>query len=213
MRVAGLVGDLVGARDKLLKAKGITLIESTQIRRFSRWSGGGGWSLLSEAKSLKTSSRDHQARVQSTQIRWCSWWPGGRLVRISEGQTQGLHPLKLKPRGTTRLESNQIRWFLWQTGGRLDWLPSGQRCSRKESEKDSRVQESDRLNKHQLTLSQEMIEMRWEPSHRSVWQSSENWRREMLKLMKMTMGENHQLSQVHVTAIKGTKELLLETQS
>ncbi len=32
------------SRDILLQAKGITLIESTQIRCFSRWSGGGGWS-------------------------------------------------------------------------------------------------------------------------------------------------------------------------
>ncbi len=44
----------------LQQAKGITLIESTQIRWFSRWSGGGGWSGRAKlcesesAKSLKT---------------------------------------------------------------------------------------------------------------------------------------------------------------
>jgi hypothetical protein len=43
----------------------ITLIKSTRIRRFSRWSGGGGYFLLSDARSLKTSSRDYQAQVYS----------------------------------------------------------------------------------------------------------------------------------------------------
>ncbi len=47
------------------KLRKIFLIKSLQIRRFSRWSVGGGWSLLLEAKSLKTSSRDHQAQVHS----------------------------------------------------------------------------------------------------------------------------------------------------
>ncbi len=61
-------GTIGCSRDILCKAKGITLIESTQIRRFSRWSGWGGWSLWSDTKSLKTSSRDHQAWVNSDQI-------------------------------------------------------------------------------------------------------------------------------------------------
>ncbi len=43
--------------------EGITLIESTKIRWFSRWSGGGGMSLLSEAKSLKLPNEGHQAQV------------------------------------------------------------------------------------------------------------------------------------------------------
>jgi hypothetical protein len=45
------------SRDISLQAKGIIGIESTQIRWFSQWSVGGGWSgraVLSGAKSLKT---------------------------------------------------------------------------------------------------------------------------------------------------------------
>ncbi len=38
------------SKDILQQAKGITLIESTQIRWFSRWSGGGGWSSRAEAQ-------------------------------------------------------------------------------------------------------------------------------------------------------------------
>ncbi len=38
-------------------------------------------------------------------------------------QTQGLHFLKLKPRGTTRLEFTQVRWFSWKSVGSLDWCP------------------------------------------------------------------------------------------
>ncbi len=36
------------SKDILQQAKGITLIKSTQIRWFSRWSGGGGWSCRAE---------------------------------------------------------------------------------------------------------------------------------------------------------------------
>jgi hypothetical protein len=36
--------------DILQQAKGITLIESTEIRWFSRWSGGGSWSGRAEAQ-------------------------------------------------------------------------------------------------------------------------------------------------------------------
>ncbi len=42
------------SRDILNKPKGIILIESTKIRWFSRRSGRGGWSFLSQAKSVKT---------------------------------------------------------------------------------------------------------------------------------------------------------------
>jgi hypothetical protein len=40
--------------DILHRPTGIILIESTKFRWFSRQSGGGGWYLLLEAKSLKT---------------------------------------------------------------------------------------------------------------------------------------------------------------
>ncbi len=56
------------SRDILHRAEGITLIESTQIRWFSRWSGEGGWSLVLEAKSLKTNSKAYQTWVHSDQM-------------------------------------------------------------------------------------------------------------------------------------------------
>jgi hypothetical protein len=48
--------------------QGIILIESTQIRRFSRRSGREDWSFLLEAKSLKTNSKKI-IRLESTQVR------------------------------------------------------------------------------------------------------------------------------------------------
>ncbi len=55
------------------------LVESTQIRWFSRWSGGGGWSFSSK----KT------GRLESTQIRWFSWQSGVRLVHWNGGWFKG----------------------------------------------------------------------------------------------------------------------------
>ncbi len=58
MNIAGKKRELTGcSRGTLHKAKRITLIESTKIRWFSRQLGGGGWSLLLEAKSIKTTQR------------------------------------------------------------------------------------------------------------------------------------------------------------
>ncbi len=58
MRIVGNLRFPTGhSRDILLQAKGITGIESTQIRWFSRWSGGGAGPVehsSAEAKSLKT---------------------------------------------------------------------------------------------------------------------------------------------------------------
>ncbi len=52
-RVPRVVGNLrvptTRSKEILQQAKGITLIEPTQIRWFSRWSGGGGWSGRAEA--------------------------------------------------------------------------------------------------------------------------------------------------------------------
>jgi hypothetical protein len=68
--------------------------------------------VLIKAKSLKTNSKEnYEARVDSDQM--VLWIATKRLVRVSRGQTQGLHSLKLKPRGTPRIESSQIRCFLW----------------------------------------------------------------------------------------------------
>ncbi len=89
-------GILLGTlRTYYAKPRGITFIKATQIRRLSRSSGREGWSLL---KFSQTSSRDHHAQV--TQIRLFSWWPGGRLVRLSGGQIKGY-----------------ILWGCWKTTG------------------------------------------------------------------------------------------------
>jgi hypothetical protein len=45
------------SKDILQQAKGIILIESTQIRCFMRWSGGGGWSSRTEAQRMPRVSK------------------------------------------------------------------------------------------------------------------------------------------------------------
>jgi hypothetical protein len=63
------MGGLIGhSRDILHQSKGITFVESTKIRWFSRRSGWGGWSLLSKAKGSKPLKEDHQAWVYSDQM-------------------------------------------------------------------------------------------------------------------------------------------------
>ncbi len=52
------------SRDILHKAKGITGIESTQIRWFSRWSGGGGWSSRAKLSGGQESQTKGQGIVQ-----------------------------------------------------------------------------------------------------------------------------------------------------
>ncbi len=84
------------------KLRGVTLIESTQIWWFSRWSGEGGWSLLLEAKSLKTGARDHQAQVHSEQMVHVMARQEG--VCISGGQTQRLHSFKWNSKGFKTLK-------------------------------------------------------------------------------------------------------------
>ncbi len=65
-----------------------SLIESIQIRWFSRRSGGRGWSFLLEAKSLKTNSKK-TGRLESTQISWFSWQSGKWLVCVNRGRLKG----------------------------------------------------------------------------------------------------------------------------
>ncbi len=78
MKTAGKRRNLLSAqgtsRDTLHRPQGITLIESSKIRWFSRWSDGAGWSLLSEAKRPKTTVLSQvksrgTIRLESTQIR------------------------------------------------------------------------------------------------------------------------------------------------
>ncbi len=87
------------------RPRGITLIEFTQIKRFSRWSGGGGWSLLLQAKSLKTNLSDHQARDRSDQ-----------MVLVTASREAGL----CERRPNSRLQSQMmLKWELennsWQS--------------------------------------------------------------------------------------------------
>ncbi len=50
------------SRDILHQAKGITLIESTQIRWFSRWAGGGGW----PSRAKLSGGQESQTKGQGT---------------------------------------------------------------------------------------------------------------------------------------------------
>jgi hypothetical protein len=59
------------SRDILYRPRRIILIESTKIRWFSKWSIGGGWNLLLEAKSLKTTLSE-VIRLETTKIKWFS---------------------------------------------------------------------------------------------------------------------------------------------
>jgi hypothetical protein len=113
--------------DILHRPRGIILIESTKIIWFSRRSGGGGWSLLSEAKSLKTTQ---VRRSGSSTLRFDGSCDGQAWGWTGYPEAaQGLYSLKLKQRVTNRLKSTQIRWFSWLSDGRLDQLPGGQRHS------------------------------------------------------------------------------------
>ncbi len=104
----------------LHRPRGIISIKSTKIRWFLRKSSRGGWSLLSEAKSLNTTQvRSSGLSPQRFDV-FCDelavGWAGYPVV------AQGLYSLKLKPRGTMRIE--------WWLDGRLDQLLGGQRCSK-----------------------------------------------------------------------------------
>jgi hypothetical protein len=108
MNTAGRnVGFAMCSKDILHRTRGIILIEFTKIRWFSRWSDGGGWSLLSEAKSLKT-AQVRSSDSSDTKIRWFSWWPGRRLDRLPGGCSRAVSS-QAKQRGTIRLVSTQIR--------------------------------------------------------------------------------------------------------
>jgi hypothetical protein len=77
-----------GSRDILQQAKGIILIESTQIRWFSRWSGGVGWSGRFEAQwrprisklRAKGLSDYHSNEIVVEAARWGPVGPIKRLV-------------------------------------------------------------------------------------------------------------------------------------
>jgi hypothetical protein len=58
----------------------------SDLRRFSSWSGGGGWTLLLEGKSLKLAQGT--IRLKSFKIRWFPWRTGRRLVHVNGGPTR-----------------------------------------------------------------------------------------------------------------------------
>ncbi len=74
---------------------GIILIESTKIRWFTRQSGGGGWSFLSEVKSLRT-----------TQVR-SSGWSTLRLDGSCYGQAGGWTGCSVAAQGLYSLKVSQ----------------------------------------------------------------------------------------------------------
>ncbi len=82
MRIVGNLRVLTGhSRDILLQAKGITGIESTQIRWFLRWSGGGAGPVehsSAEAKSLK---------LEAKGLSGCH--PSGQQPRQPDGEARG----------------------------------------------------------------------------------------------------------------------------
>ncbi len=81
MRVVGNLQVPTGhSKDILLQAKGITGIESTQIRWFSRWSGGGGWS----GRAYLSGGQESQTRGQGT-VQLPPQWAPTEAARL-EGQ-------------------------------------------------------------------------------------------------------------------------------
>jgi hypothetical protein len=72
--------------------------ESSQEQKGTYWVLRGH---IAQAKG------DHLDRVHSDQMILVMFRQKSGCMR--GGQTQGLHSLKLKPRGSTRLESSQIR--------------------------------------------------------------------------------------------------------
>ncbi len=98
--------------------EGVILVESTKIRWFLRQAGWGGWSLCSEAKSLKTTqlrlSGSGPLSLDGSHDSQAWGWTGCPAV------AQGLYSLKLKPRGTIRLKSTLDEMVLmivrWKTG-------------------------------------------------------------------------------------------------
>ncbi len=87
MRVAGnLQVPSKRSRDILHQAKGITGIESTQIRWFSRWSGGGGWS----GREKLSRGQEPQTKGQGT-IRLPPQWATTKAARRgARGQNKEL---------------------------------------------------------------------------------------------------------------------------
>ncbi len=105
MNTARNIRVLLCAQGTYCRPGGIILIESTKIRWFSRWSGGGGWSLLSEAKSLKTTqksssgssslrldgSRDGQAGGLTGYLAAAQ---GLYILQLSQEELSGSRPLR-----------------------------------------------------------------------------------------------------------------------
>jgi hypothetical protein len=99
---------------------GIILTESTKIRWFLRWWGWGGWSLLSEAKSLKTT----QVRsLGSSLLRLDGSHDGLAWGRTSyPAAAQGLYSLKAKGNYQARVHSDQtVLMIVRQEAGPVAW--------------------------------------------------------------------------------------------
>ncbi len=82
MRIVGNLRVPTGhSRDILLQAKGITGIESTQIRWFSRRSGGGGWS----GRAWLSGGQESQTRAKVLS----NCHPSGQQLRQPDGKAKG----------------------------------------------------------------------------------------------------------------------------
>ncbi len=103
MRVVGNLRVPTGhLMDILLQAKGITGIKSTQIRWFSRWSGGGGWS----SRALLSGGQESQVKGQED-VRLPHQWATTEATR----------------RGARRPNKELLSWQLTQRKQSLkhDW--------------------------------------------------------------------------------------------
>jgi hypothetical protein len=122
MRVVGNLRVPTGqSNDILLQAKGITGIESTQIRWFSRWSGGGEASPVehssAEAKSLKLEAKGLSGcHPSEQQLRQPDGKARGRIKDFSHNNLQKNTELKAALTGSTvRQKAKKENCLLYAT--------------------------------------------------------------------------------------------------
>ncbi len=111
MRVVGNLWVPTGhSRDILLQAKGITGIKSTQIRWFSQWSSGGGWS--GRAKL----SGGQECQTKGQELSGCH--PSWQQPKQPDGRARGPNTGLLSKQFTKRTQSLKQIWLEAQSGKR-----------------------------------------------------------------------------------------------
>jgi hypothetical protein len=88
-----LINPTTHSRDILRKAKGDHLDRVHLDQKVLKMISGEAGSCYWRPKVSKPAQGTF--RHESTQIRWFLWWPGGRLVCVNGGWTQGLHYLRM----------------------------------------------------------------------------------------------------------------------